>query len=49
MEHDTFSEDRLIRRILLGAATLGVLAFLGFALLVTAMISYNFNFLNWME
>lgn len=42
-------EDRLIRALLIGGAAAGVGFFLVAALLVTVMISYNFNFLEWME
>jgi hypothetical protein len=42
-------EDRLIRWILIGLATGAVLTFLLVATVITVMISYNWNFLNWME
>lgn len=42
-------EDVLIRRLLIGASTFAVLGFLATVALVAVMISYNFNFLNWLE
>lgn len=42
-------EDRLIRRMLIAVPTLLVLGFLASAVLAAAMISANFNFLNWFE
>ena len=42
-------EDRLIQRILIAVSTLGALGFLVTVLLITVMISYNFNILGWME
>jgi hypothetical protein len=42
-------EDRLIRWILIGLVTGGILTFLLVATVITVMISYNWNFLNWME
>jgi len=42
-------QDPIIRTILISAATLAVSGFLATALLVTVMLSDNFNFMNWME
>jgi hypothetical protein len=42
-------EDRLIRWILIAVPTVAVLGFLLTALLITVMISYNFNILDWLE
>jgi hypothetical protein len=42
-------EDRLIRRILIAVPTVAVLGFLFTVLLITVMISYNFNILDWLE
>lgn len=42
-------EDRKIRIILISAAAGGILLVLLVALVVTIMISMNFNFLEWME
>jgi hypothetical protein len=42
-------EDRMIRTLLLGGAVVGVGFFLAVALVVTLMITYNFNILEWME
>jgi hypothetical protein len=42
-------EDKLIRVVLITAATGAVLTFLLVATIITVMISYNFNILNWME
>ena len=43
------NEDALIRNILIGASTLALLGILGIITLIAIMISYNFNFLDWME
>lgn len=43
------AEDVLIRRLLLGGAVAVVLGVLFAAVVITVMISMNFNFLNWME
>lgn len=43
------AEDLLIRRLLLGGAVAIVLGVLFVSLVITVMISINFNFLNWME
>jgi hypothetical protein len=42
-------EDRLIRRILIAVSTVGVLGFLATVVLITVMISCNFNVLDWLE
>jgi len=42
-------EDRLIRALLIGGAVAAVSAFLFLALIITILISANFNILNWME
>ena len=42
-------EDRLIRRILIAVPTIAVLGFLLTVLLITVMVSYNFNILDWLE
>ena len=42
-------EDRLIRRILIAVPALAALGFLVTVLLITVMVSYNFNILDWME
>ncbi len=49
MSEEIDKEDRLIRRILLGAATVAVTGFLVTAAIAAVMISANFNFLEWME
>jgi hypothetical protein len=43
------AEDLLIRRLLLGSAVAAVIGVLFVAVVITVMISVNFNFLNWME
>ena len=43
------AEDRLIRRILIAVPTVAVLGFLATVALITVMISYNFNILDWLE
>ena len=43
------AEDRLIRRILIAIPTVVLLGFLATVALVTVMISYNFNILDWLE
>lgn len=48
-EPQTDSEDLLIRNILLVAAAGAVATLIGLVLLVAAMISANFNFMDWME
>jgi hypothetical protein len=42
-------EDKLIRVLLITAASGAVLTFILVAVIITVMISYNFNILNWME
>ncbi len=42
-------EDRLIRRILILVPTVALLGFLVTVLLITVMISTNFNILDWLE
>jgi hypothetical protein len=42
-------EDRLIRRILIAVPTVAVLAFLATVVVITVMVSYNFNILDWLE
>lgn len=42
-------EDILIRRLLIGASAAAVLGILTVATAVAVMVSYNFNFLQWME
>lgn len=49
MSGEMDKEDRLIRRILLGAATVAVTGLLVTAAIVAVMIATNFNFLGWME
>lgn len=46
---ETDKEDILIHRLLLSAAVLTVATVLGAVTVVAVMISYNFNFLEWME
>jgi hypothetical protein len=47
--HEPDPQDPLIRTILISAATLAVSGFLTAFLLVTVMLSDNFNFMNWLE
>jgi hypothetical protein len=42
-------EDRFIRRILIAVPTVAVLGFLATVVLITVMVSYNFNILDWLE
>lgn len=42
-------QDPIIRTVLISAATFAVIGFLTTALVVTALLSSNFNPLNWME
>jgi len=42
-------EDILIRRLLIGGAVGSVLVLLFIAIVITVMISKNFNILNWMQ
>jgi hypothetical protein len=46
-QNDT--EDLLIRNILVTAAVGAVATLIGLVLVVTAMISANWNFMDWME
>jgi len=43
------AEDRLIRRILIAVPTVAVLGFLATVVLITVMVSCNFNILEWLE
>ena len=43
------AEDRLIRRILIAVPTVAVLGFLLTVVLITVMVSSNFNILEWVE
>ena len=45
----TDPEDKLIRTILLSAAAAAVAGFIATVLVVAAMISANWNFMDWME
>jgi len=49
MQNTKDPEDKLIRVFLITAASGAVLTFILVALVITVMISYNFNILNWME
>ena len=49
MSENQDAEDRLIRRILIAIPTLVLLGFLATVGLITVMISYNFNVLDWLE
>lgn len=42
-------EERLIRRVLIAVPVFAVLGFLATAALVAAMVSANFNVMNWLE
>lgn len=42
-------EDRLIRTVLISAASAAVLGLIAVATVIAVMVSYNFNILNWME
>ncbi len=42
-------EDRFIRMLLIGGATVAVIGFLITATVITVLISMNFNVLEWME
>lgn len=46
---DTKSEDRLINALVLIASIAGVLGILTVGVVITVMVSANFNILNWME
>ena len=43
------AEDRLIRKILIAIPAVVLLGFLATVALITVMISYNFNILDWLE
>jgi hypothetical protein len=43
------AEDRLIRRILIAIPAVAVLGFLVTVVLITVMVSSNFNILDWLE
>jgi hypothetical protein len=43
------AEDRLIRRILIAVPAVAALGLLATVLTITAMISSNFNILDWLE
>jgi hypothetical protein len=43
------SEDQLIRRLVIGSVVFAVGGLLATALIVVAMVSANFNLLNWLE
>lgn len=42
-------EDKIIRVALISSACAAVLGLIVVATVIAVMISYNFNFLNWME
>jgi hypothetical protein len=42
-------EDLLIRRVLIAVPVFAVLGFLATAGLIAAMVSANFNVMNWLE
>lgn len=46
---ETEKEDLLIKRILMTGVIFIVGGFLSTLVLVAVMVSFNFNFLNWME
>ena len=48
-EPQTDPQDPLVRNILLTAAAGAVATLIGLVLVVAAMVSANFNFMNWME
>lgn len=43
------SEDQLIRRLAIGSVVFAVAGLIATALVVVAMVSANFNLLNWLE
>lgn len=43
------AEDRLIRRLIVWTVTAAVAGFLALAVVITIMVSANFNILEWME
>ena len=42
-------QDPIIRTVLISASVFAVLGFLSTVLIVTALISVNFNVMNWLE
>lgn len=42
-------EDLKIRKLLVAAGVLGLTGFLATILVVTVVVAYNFNILNWLE
>ncbi len=46
---DPNPEDRFIRNLVIIASSIALLGVLTLATLITAMVSANFNVLNWME
>lgn len=49
MSQESEKEDRIIRAVLIGGASAVVVGLVTVFTVVAVMISYNFNFLNWME
>jgi hypothetical protein len=49
MNESQDDEDRLIRKILIVVPTVAVLGFLATVVLITVMVSCNFNILDWLE
>lgn len=49
MTPDEIKEDLLIRRMLITVPVFAVLGFLATAGLVAALVSANFNVMNWLE
>lgn len=49
MESDSSKEDRLIRAVGIAAGSAVMVIALTAATVIAVMISYNFNFLEWME
>jgi uncharacterized BrkB/YihY/UPF0761 family membrane protein len=46
---DTQAEDRFIRALVLIASTIGMLGILTVGIVITVLVSANFNVLEWME
>lgn len=46
---DPEQEDRMIRSLLIILASGAILSAVVVATIITVMVSYNFNFLEWME
>lgn len=46
---DTQAEDRFIKAFVLIVSTLGMLGILTVGIVITALVSANFNVLEWME